>query len=291
MLLNPVATPELALIPFRIWSLLLTALGLKKRAKPWGTVYDSVTKQPLDPVYVSLVNAKGKEIASSITDIDGRYGFLAPPGTYKVMPKKTNYVFPSEKLTKRFNDEIYQDLYFGDYLTISAEETIAKNIPMDPLNFDWNEFAKNKKQLFKFYSKKEVLLTRFSNWLFGIGMALAVVALLVFPAPYNIVIFVLYILLLVLRRTGFKKKARGRLIDEKKKEPLSFALVRIFSLASNVEIAHKVADKMGRYFCLVPNGKYYVQIENKNPDESYSTVYKSEPIEITHGILNKAFRI
>jgi hypothetical protein len=97
-------------------------------------------------------------------------------------------------------------------------------------------------------------------------------------------------LLFVLRRVTFKKKARGKLTD-KNDEPLSFALVRVFSASTNVEIAHKVADKMGRYFCLIPNGQYYVQIENKNPDESYSVVYKSETIEIKNGILNKVFSI
>lgn len=291
MLLNPLATPELVLIPFRLWSLLLTALGLKKRIKPWGVVYDSVTKQPLDPVYVSLRNLKGEEVSSAITDIDGRYGFLVPPGVYKVVPRKTNYVFPSEELSKHFHDEFYQDLYFGDYLNISEGEAVAKNIPLDPLNFDWNEFAKNKKQLFKFYSKKEVLFARISNYLFSIGIALATVALLIVPEPYNIIIFGLYILLFILRRTSFKKKTRGRLIKKNTEEPLSFAFVRIFSSATNVEIAHKVADKMGRYFCLVPNGRYYVQVENKNKDGSYSVAYKSGPIEIAHGILNKAFYI
>jgi len=291
MLLNSLSTPEFFLIPFRLWSLLLAALGLKKRNKPWGVVYDSITKQPLDPVYVSLQDINGKEISSSITDIDGRYGFLSVPGTYKVVPQKTNYVFPSKKLAGRFNDEFYQDLYFGETLDVSTEETIVKNIPMDPLNFDWNEFAKNKGHFFNFYSKKEVLFTRIANWLFNIGLVLAVVALLVAPEPYNIIIFVLYVFLFILRKTSFKKKAHGKLMDKNTGDPLSFAFVRVFSIATNVEISHKVADKMGRYFCLVPKGKYYVQIEKKNLDESYSVVYKSEPIEVENGILNRVFHV
>jgi hypothetical protein len=54
--------------------------GLKKKAPPWGVVYDSVTKRPLDPAYVVLKNLQGKQIASAITDLDGRYGFLVEPG-------------------------------------------------------------------------------------------------------------------------------------------------------------------------------------------------------------------
>ena len=290
LLLSPLATPEILLLPLRLWALLLTGLGLRKKIKPWGTVYDSVTKQPLDPVYVTLFNLDGAEVSSSITDLDGRYGFLVPPGVYKVVPGKTNYIFPSAKLASHISDELYPDLYFGDYLHIAEGETIAKNIPMDAINFDWNEFAKNKKQIFNFYSKKEVMFARISSFFFVAGAILAVLALFIAPEPYNLIIFGLYVLLFILRRVTFKKKARGKLID-KNGDPLSFALIRVFGANTNVEIAHKVADKMGRYFCLIPNGQYYVQVENKNPDESYSVVYKSETLEIKNGILNKVFNV
>jgi hypothetical protein len=290
LFLNPLTGSELLLIPFRLWSLLLTALGLKKRVKPWGTVYDSVTKQPLDPVYVSLVNLEGEEITSSITDIDGRYGFYAEPGVYKVVPRKTNYIFPSSALANKFQDEFYQDLYFGDYMNIAEGQVIVNNIPMDPVNFDWNEFAKNKKQLFKFYSKRELLIARISNVLFGIGFSVSALSLILFPETYNIVIFVLYILIFVLRRMKFKIRAKGRVVSNDG-SPLSYAFIRVFSVNTNVEMVHKVIDKMGRYHVILPNGKYYVKIEKKNDDGTYSLVHTSEPIEITHGTLNKVFNI
>lgn len=290
LFLNPLGASELILIPFRLWSLLLTALGLKKRVKPWGTVYDAVTKQPLDPVYVSLVNLAGEEVSSAITDIDGRYGFYVEPGVYKVIPKKTNYIFPSHALANNFKDEFYQDLYFGDYMNIAAGQIIVNNIPMDPVNFDWNEFAKNKKQLFKFYSRKELIIARISNILFGIGFNVSAISLIIFPEAYNAVIFVLYILIFILKRTKFKLKAKGRVLDSDG-SPLAYAFVRVFSAATNVEIVHKVVDKMGRYHVLVPNGKYYVKIEKKNDDGTYSVVHTSEPIEVMHGTLNKVFNI
>ncbi|MFA6274495.1 MAG: carboxypeptidase-like regulatory domain-containing protein [Candidatus Paceibacterota bacterium] len=290
LFLNPLAAPELILIPFRLWALLLTALGLRKKIKPWGTVYDSVTKQPLDPVYVSLFDLQGKEVGSSITDIDGRYGFYVSQGVYKVVPKKTNYIFPSHALSKQFSDELYQDLYFGDYLNLSEGEMIVKNIPMDPVNFDWNEFAKNKKQLFKFYTKKELILSRISNWLFGFGFTVATIALIISPEKYNMIIFGLYVVMFILRRTSFKLRAKGRIID-KDGSPLAFAFVRIFSIQTNVEIAHKVTDQMGRYYMLVPNGSYYVKIEKKNDDGTYSLIHTSNSIQIIHGTLNKVFNI
>jgi len=290
LFLNPLSFNELILIPFRLWSLLLTALGLRKKVKPWGTVYDSITKQPLDPVYVSLVNLEGEEIASSITDLDGRYGFFTDPGVYKVVPKKTNYIFPSNALSNHFNDEFYQDLYFGDYMNIGVGQIITNNIPMDPINFDWNEFAKNKKQLFKFYSKKELIIARISNILFSFGFTVSAISLIVSPEIFNIIVFGLYILMFILRRTKFKLKAKGRVFD-KDGTPMSYSFIKVFSVATNVEISHKVIDKFGRYHILIPNGNYYVKIEKKNDDGTYSLVHTSEPFEVKHGTINKVFNI
>ncbi len=286
---SPLAGPELVLIPIRLWSLLLTALGLRKRIKPWGVIYDAVTKQPLDPVYVSLLSLEGKEVASCITDINGRYGFFVEPGVYKVSPKRTNYIFPSSALAKHFGDEMYQDLYFGDYMNIGAGQVIAKNIPMDPLSFDWNEFAKNKQKLLNFYSKKELRLARISNYLFIFGFAISLVALAFSPKIYNIIISSLYVVMFFVRRVSFKFQAKGKLLD-KDGTPLSFAIIRVFSVQTNVELAHSVADQMGRYYMILPNGTYYMRVEKKNDDGTYMLVNTSDKFEVLHGTLNKVFK-
>ena len=62
--------------------------------------------------------------------------------------------------------------------------------------------------------------------------------------------------------------------------------------ASDREISHKITDKYGRYFCLVPKGKYYIKIEKKNSDASYSLVFKSEIIDASkNGIIKENFKI
>ncbi len=72
--------------------------------------------------------------------------------------------------------------------------------------------------------------------------------------------------------------------------PLSFAIIRVFSVETNVEIAHKVADQMGRYYMILPNGSYYMRVEKKNNDGSYTLVNTSDKFEISHGALNKVFK-
>jgi hypothetical protein len=95
---NPLVWVETWTLPARVFGLIAEGLGLRKKRRPWGTVYDSVTKRPLDPAYVTLIDTEtGKSVASAITDLDGRYGFLVAPGKYRITTQKTNYEFPSVK--------------------------------------------------------------------------------------------------------------------------------------------------------------------------------------------------
>jgi DNA-binding beta-propeller fold protein YncE len=289
---NPLSFSEIVLIPQRLWSLLLIAFGLKKRIRPWGTVYDSVTKQPLDPAYVVLYDKDGNEVATSITDLDGRYGFIVGPGVYRMKAQKTNYTFPSLVLSRHTRDEIYLDLYFGNYFEIKDESTlIARNIPLDPEKFDWNEFVKREQKLMKFYSKRDRVLTRIADIFFGIGFTSSIIALLVSPVLYNVGIFVLYVILLVIKETGFRPKKLGSVIQKTSGDPLSYGVVHIFSKSLNTQLMTRILDKKGHYYALVPNGTYYVTIDQKNPDQTYTNVMTSEAFEVNEGVINRHFSV
>ena len=289
----PTSLSELFLVPMRLISLLMFAFGLKKRTRPWGVVYDSVTKQPLDPAYVILKDLQGKQIATAITDLDGRYGFLVGPGTYIMEANKTNYTFPSKKLAGKTRDELYDNLYFDNKIEITKEgEVIAKNIPLDPIKFDWNEFAKRDKNFMKFYSKWDVLMRKSSDMMFPFGFIIAIIAFFVAPYPYNSIILGLYLFLLLLRVLGIKPKPLGHVVYKSTGMPLSFGIMRVMIPGSEIEVAHKIIDAYGRYYCLVPNGKYYIRIENKNSDGSYSLVYTSLVVNtLKNGIIKEVFKI
>jgi len=288
---NPLALSELLFLPLRLWSLLLSALGLRRKARPWGTVYDAITKQPLDPAYVLLQDINGIEITSAITDFDGRYGFVAKPGMYKIVANKTNYKFPSEKMSGRTEDELYKDLYFGEMFEVKEDnEIIAKNIPLDPIAFDWNEFEKSRTKLTSFYTKYDTILVRVANIIFIIGFALSALALFISPVLWNIVIFGLYVLMGVLRSTVWKPHPFGGIFEKVSGAPISFAIVRLMSPSGN-EVAHKVADQYGRYYMLVRKGIYTIAIDRKNADGSYTRAYTSPLSEIKKGYLDTSFEV
>jgi hypothetical protein len=126
----------------RLLNSALNFFSLKQTQRFWGIVYDSVSKQPLDPVIVKLLYVDGREVETCVTDIAGRYGFLARPGKFKIYARKTNYLFPSRYAPKD-SDGIYENLYHGEFFSLHEDyEVVAPNIPMDPAGSDWNQKAK-----------------------------------------------------------------------------------------------------------------------------------------------------
>ncbi len=275
----------------RMWSLFLSALGLRKRKQPWGTVYDSVTKQPLDPAYVVLQDKNGKEVATSITDLDGRYGFFVPPGTYRMIAKKTNYIMPSLHLHAKEKDELYENLYFGEEIELGDNRIITRNIPMDPQGFDWNEFAKRDKNIMRFHTPHKKVMAQVSNAFFIIGLLFSVGLFIFKPDIFNICILLLYVFLSTIRFVKLRPKSFGVIKDKINGQPLSFAVVRVYLKSNGKEMFHRVADEYGHYYCLLAKGEYYVTIEKKNNDESYTPVFTSDVINAKSGIINQDFLV
>lgn len=295
----PVATAGLAFSVYAyLYDLLLKFIrvlayywGRRRKGEPWGTVYDAITKQPLDPVYIVaeqlLPDGSFKEVSSAISDIDGRFGFFLPAGTYYLKANKTHYFFPSKKLAGQKEDEIYTDLYFGGPIENTGQEVINLNIPMDPTGFDWNEFAKSKSDFFRFYTKKQIWSNRIKNFIFTFGFAFSLFALIVSPSWWNVLMFALYIGLYIFNYFWSRNRKPITVRSGVTGEPLPFAIIKLFVPDINQQIKNVVADKFGKVFILVRPGSYYYTVEEKKLDGSYGKIYQSPVISLPKGILTE----
>lgn len=283
---------DLLILPAQLWGIILSALGIRRRHRPWGTVYDSITKQPLDPAYVELQTLDGKEVATAFTDLDGRYGFLVTPGTYRIVANKTNYKFPSEKLKGKTGDEIYENLYFGDIVVLREDGSLlARDIPMDPEGFDWNEYAKRSQRLMGFYSRNTILFERLVRIFFVLGFLVTLFVLFVNPEPYNFVISAVYVLVWILRKILPGSRPHGVVVEKETGMPLAFGVVKVVSPGSNVEVKKSVTDALGRYYCLVAKGVYNVAVMRKEQDGTYAPTNFSEEVRAPRGIIREKFEI
>ncbi len=279
---NVASFSDIYLLLLRQMGALFGLLGLKKKNKPWGTVYDSVTKRPIDPAYVTVL-ANQEEIATAITDIDGRYGFSLLDGEYSLKANKTHYQFPSSRLYGQTHDEMYDNLYFGAPFHVLAGEVVNKSIPLDPLDFDWNEFVKSKGNYFKLHTTRELFRSRIIKWVYRAGFLMSLFYLIFYPSILNILVPVIYLAITV-GGHYWKQKHKVVTIKNQNGEPISFAIVKIYYADLDQEIKKVVADMVGRFYLLVRPGVYYLTIDHKQPDGSYARIYKSPVTDLKKGV-------
>jgi hypothetical protein len=274
----------------RFGSMLLT-IALYRRKRPWGVVYDSETKEPLDPAYVSAIDvATGKEVYNQITDIDGRYGFFLKTGTYQIVVNKTNYLFPSKKLAGQMRDAVYENLYFGETFSVSGEEkVITLNVPMDRLATDWNQDEKRKRNLLHYFTRNHALMDAIFNLFFIGGFIASIVVTFISPVWWNFLMLALYVVIVVMQSFGLGPIKTGKVTQNGL--PVVHGIVRVWSAALNHEIAHRITDEEGHYYVLVPRSDVYVTVETKNADGTYTKIYTSNTFHAAKGVISETFEL
>lgn len=241
---------------------LYSFLGLRKKRRVWGTVYDSQTKQPLDPAVVELIDADTGEVKErAITDLAGRFGFLATEGRFKLKASKTHYEFPSQKETGP-SDEIFGNLYHGETLTMAEGSTlVAPNIPMDPVARDWNQEAKQR--LLPSRLRRAYFIQIVFNTLFVVGFGFALYNYFEYGGAWNTFTLSMYFVVMILRFILKPKHLWGRLT--KNGQPMVDVKVELLHPKFNVVMGKALSSIDGKFFLKVPEpGDYNLRISTRH---------------------------
>lgn len=241
---------------------ILVFFSLRKTEQFWGIVYDAVSKQPLDPVIVKLLYTDGREVETCVTDLGGRYGFLAKPGKFKIYARKTNYNFPS-KYASASSDGIFENLYHGEFFLLGKDsEVVGPNIPMDPIKFDWNQQAKlgviNNRPYLKLFIKRIVAVLFWFSFVFFL-----LIVTQRFPDVPNFYYYVLATYFLMVLLAGILPEPRlwgevSSLPDSMLPERLRLELHS--SLFAGVSFGKANVHENGRFLLRAAKGKYTLSV-------------------------------
>ncbi len=233
----------------------------RRNTKPWGSVYDSLTKRPVPFARVEMLNNERRVLETVIADKDGRYGFLVSPkissntGGIQLRVGAADYSFPSQKAPTVVETEVYPNTYLGG--VISADIAMANfDIPLDPLTY--NE-KRSSLPYFKITSVRvNNIWTLLSNLLFAIGIIYSVSNIISNPEPLNLLPIGFVLVTAMLRISGFKLKPFGLTLNGEDSEPLPFTFVTLYNVAGERK-KFTVSDPMGRYFLLTDKGSYMLK--------------------------------
>lgn len=236
-------------------------LGLKRKTRVWGTVYDSVTKRGISFAKVELLDEVNRVLETRFADKEGRYGFLAQasslqqqPVRVQIHPSVRGYVFPSTRISPVGTDFIvYDHIYTSGAITLEPNDFIRHNIPLDPIGASgWHSEYLSLAVLSSF-------VAQLLNGLFWVGLISGPIAVYNYPTAMNIVTFAIFIAINAIRYGSGLFRPFGLVYDVTTGRPLPYALVTLDD-RSGTRVAYCVSDESGRYFLHSRAGAYTLRV-------------------------------
>ncbi len=272
--------PFFATTPTMIQDLLfLNFFGLflrRKNKKRWGVVFDIDTKRPVPAVKVTLFDSQMKELETTYSDKEGRFGFLAKEGVYRLDAYKNNY----ESVMQKYEDEVYGTLYAGDEISVLDNEVLRVNIALRSTTINWKQYAN--KKVIAYTSTWSLVKKYLFTTLYCIGFIATIIITFFYPSIFNIILIIINVVFFVVVYF-IKKKDHGNVMLDNKK-PVPFAVVNLYNKEGKKE-AFAVTDVIGRYYMLVNNGQYMLKASGQSMGEM--TRQRQYEVNINDGFMNK----
>lgn len=220
---------------------LVEVIFSRRKQKPWGVVYDSSTQMPVVFASCRLYRSGTNNLVEQmITDEQGRYGFLAEPGSYRLEIAQSGFV----KYTKEYRVDAVDAPHFQDVelqpLSLVAASRLGGEIPF-PLE-----------QLRNFMRKLAPLL-------FATGFVLSIVSVAFVPKLFNILIFAVYLtIIFIYLYPSFRQKGaeHSEVIDSETKLRLPYVIIKVFDPKDNQLVDVRTSNSNGRFDFWVKPGEY-----------------------------------
>ena len=231
----------------------LEIVGLKKKRRVWGIIYDAKTKKPIPYAKIELKDQANRVLETRYADRYGRYGFLTSPSSLhaqalqiSLTPVSPKYTFPSKLVTSDPDFIVYDHIYKGGLVTVNKGPLVNYNIPLDPKHQAESHISQ------PFLSNAAVSIL---DWGFWIGIVAAPLNAVFNPSIYSISILVLFLLANAFRISADLYRPFGLILNSKTKKPLPYALITLDN-SKGTRLAFSVSDDQGRYFLVTDPGKY-----------------------------------
>ncbi|MCC6934374.1 MAG: hypothetical protein IT406_01610 [Candidatus Yanofskybacteria bacterium] len=238
---------------------LLQVVGLKRRTKVWGSVYDSVTKRPVPFAKLELLDAHGRVLETRFSDRDGRYGFLTTPASLHqesllvtLRVEKPGYRFPSSHGGSGTDYIVYDNLYTGGAVELRGAGLLRFNVPMDPISPQRARLSEFGRGLLG------TLGDRLLSFAFFAGLITVPLNWWFVPSTKNLVILVLFFGVNAVRMFALHRPY-GTTVDALTGKRMSFALVTLNNAAGE-RVGFSVSDEYGRFILPVERSVEYEMI-------------------------------
>lgn len=253
-------------------SLILEAIGLKRKKRNWGRVYDSTTGKVVEQALVRLYNQQSMQLVGTIvTGQGGRYNFKSEPGNYVITVSKEGYIYPTEvyarfgiakankTATKAFSH------YIGQPINITEKHySLNIDIPIDPIGAEFSFFFKAKIWI---EGASSLVANSFSGIFIPIlilgTLASSFVAIII-PVKRNIIMAIAYLVFTLIYALikMIRADQLGSVVDEEG-NPLSGVMISIFEKNYLTLKETQITNRLGRFLIFADKGEYILKAQKE----------------------------
>ncbi|MFC1632800.1 carboxypeptidase-like regulatory domain-containing protein [Patescibacteria group bacterium] len=225
-------------------------LLFRRRRGSYGVIYNALTKHPLSLVMIRLVEAKsGRVVKTAVSDTKGRFSMTGPPGQYRIQISKAGFVFPSQSVPGT-RDSGFANVYHGNTFELTEENpNIVASIPLDPPKAERTRQALMRSRVYN-------VIRNVIAW---VGMAVAVILVILAPSPLTIGLLVAHVIFFFLFRFFARMQAPptwGAVYDFLTGKPIRGAVVRIYDTQYERLLDSRVTNRRGQYGFIVGQNEY-----------------------------------
>jgi len=218
----------------------------------WGVVYNTKDIKPIPFAVIRLFDALSKHlISTTVTDLNGRYGFPVTAGTYYIEASHEDFVFPSKLETKTLAEHVYN----GGVFSIQEDTSIDFNIPLDSKAVIVSPI----KKVILFIRSNLRSFMRTSNSYFIMFMfILNLFLVIVHFNSINLSFTIIYFLIIFLKLISLARKPRtwGMVLNSSTNIPIPAAFVKLYKGDNRELVDTKITDQRGRFQFFIPKGQY-----------------------------------
>jgi hypothetical protein len=248
---------------FQLILSLLSWLGLRKKGKLSGYVYDSSTKNPVSRAVVRVYDIDNKLVWTDVTDEKGFFELALNDGEYSIKVTARGYKYPSKVIFGK-KDYPLENIYHEGLFKVIDGNIPEFSIPIDSVEMGWFEGL-----LATLGNRLRVVYKILSLLFFIFGLFFSLYTYNLDPNWFNFIILLLYIPSFVLIIRGlFKKRLEYGVVKDESGKPIKGIAVGLRELEYDRIVDKRHTDGDGKYRFIVDPGKYQIEIL----DPSYEVV-------------------
>jgi hypothetical protein len=248
---------QIGAVQGNLWIEFIGLVDRRKKRKPWGVVYNSVTKKLVPRAVVRLWDTKkGILIDTVVTDANGIFYLTPRKGEYVIKVSAPSYIFPSKLVNSR-NDSGYTNVYVGEVIEVTGgNDALMLSVPIDPVKE--SKGIRIRQQIRLFF---EELISVISPILLITGFIYSVVVTMMYPLALNYLILGMYGITFLIkvylhvsqpRLFGMVTSVDGKFV--------SGLEIGLFDYEFKNLISRTFTNKRGAYNFVVKNQAYYLQV-------------------------------